>query len=267
MGHVEAPDDAAPVVRDASAATGVAVIADAAIVAPTPPAPPRIPVTIAHSVLQSCGDGEELNMPGRRCEAVPGLEPALRVHLAQLGRCPAAEAAAADPTAVLSIGLRVDFPRRRVTALPGRSSSVHSALTFVPCARDAVEHADELWHLTAQHPRYLYFFSVHFGPAPSPRVSAAAVVATRSPTPAATPGLSAPTPAVPTMPAATPRDADDVQVVWDHVLIREAPHDGAIIGHLARGTAVHVMGHHGAWWQVRWSGGAGWIYGPAIDRR
>ena len=250
---------------------------------PTAPvAAPRVAVRITSSVTQSCGDGEELNIPGARCEAVNGVDAPVRAHLQRLGDCPGAEAAAQTPNAVLSIGLRVDFARHRVTALPGHSSSVRNAMTFVPCARAAFEHADDLWALTASHPRYLYFYSVRFAPtgtatpspstatpaAPSPSVATPTVTsapATPTPAPSDTPPPAATTPSAPVH--GTPlAQAEAIDVVWERVVVRDAPRTGNVVGHLVRGDHITLVGRQNGWFEIRFGDHSGWIFGAAVGR-
>src|SRR5687767_162698 len=83
-GTGEGDDSAAvePDVRDASA-----------LAAPRDAGPPAlvVPVNLHVGLLSACGDGEEMDLLGSRCDAPAGLEPALRAHLlSALGRCPAA---------------------------------------------------------------------------------------------------------------------------------------------------------------------------------
>ncbi len=289
--------------RDAGntvAATAHPVVAP--VVVPPPPAP-RVSVRVNRGVTQSCGDGEELNIPGARCEVVAGAEDPIRHYLERLGDCPGADAAAATPSAVLSIGLRVDYARHRVTALPGRSSSLHNAMTFVPCARAAFDHADDLWRLAPPHPRYLYFFSLRFGvteinPGGSPAPAPAAINPGGSPgqAPAINPGGSpAPTPAInpggspgqaPAInpggspgqaPAINPGGSPPVHgtplappetaiVVWDRVVVRDAPRTGAIVGRLARGEQVTLLARAPGWFEIRMPSGTGWVFGAAVGR-
>ncbi len=202
-----------------------------------------VPVRIVRASLQSCGDGEELDLRGDDCAAVPQLEDVLRRHLRVLETCPSAAVAAERPDQTLSLGLRVDFPRRRVTPLPGRSSSVHDALTFVACVRGALAHLDDVFTLSAAHARYLYFFSVRFGPISSQTVSAPSA---RNPIP-----LRRPQPAT---------------ILVDRANLRATPPDGTIVGRLAQGTAVQVIARDGTWWQVRAGALTGWLYGRSIGR-
>ena len=62
-----------------------------------------------------------------------------------------ATSAATDPSKVLSLGLRVDFPRRRVASLLGRSSTVPDKVSYVPCVNNALGALDEVWRGQAPH--------------------------------------------------------------------------------------------------------------------
>jgi hypothetical protein len=84
--------------------------------------------------------------------------------LQRVGDCPSALVAGQNPTQVLSLGLKVDFARRRVTAVQGRGSSVSEPLTFVACARAGLGAHEDLWDQPHTKARYLYVFSMRFGP-------------------------------------------------------------------------------------------------------
>jgi hypothetical protein len=265
-GEVVESQGGAPEPVDAGAAPIAQEAPDAAVV-PPPPAAPRVPVRVLRAVVQSCGDGEELNIPGPRCVPVPGLEEALRVRLARLGDCPGAEVSARTPDATLSLGLRVDFARHRVTPLPGRSSTLANALPYVACARTVVERVDELWGLAAPHVRYLYFFSVRFGPLAAPPAA-----------PPAPAGASGATPDAGRTAAETSGATREMEqgvllpqpesatLVWDRVMLRAAPRDGAVITRLPRGAQVTVVARQGDWYRVRSRAGEGWLFGEAIGR-
>gem|GEM_PF-1250042 len=158
---------------------------------------PRAPVRVNAGALQGCGDGEETDLAPSSCDAPAAVEAALRARLTEvLSRCPSAMEAAREPSRMLSIGLRVDRPRRRLAVLLGRSSSVADRLSYVACVREQMGPMEALWALPAAHPRYLYYFVARFGPLGASDVVAPAPTA---PTPAPT----APTPA-PTTPTAAP---------------------------------------------------------------
>jgi len=240
---------------------------------------PRAPVRVNAGALQGCGDGEETDLAPSSCDAPAAVEAALRSRLTEvLSRCPSAMEAARDPSRMLSIGLRVDRPRRRLAVLLGRSSSVADRLSYVACVREQMGPMEALWALPAAHPRYLYYFVARFGPlgasdvvAPAPAPAPAV-----APTPAPAPAL-APTPA----PAAAPTGLPSVQdlqrmrslgpatVTWSVAIIRDAPRTGAIVGRLVQGTEVEIVDHRGGWYAVRWgrSGtNVGWTFRTAIGQ-
>ncbi|MBL8677822.1 MAG: hypothetical protein JNK05_01555 [Myxococcales bacterium] len=127
---------------------------------------PLVPVRITRVELVSCGDGDELDTEGSRCDASPEIERVLRESLSKLGDCPAALVAGANPAQVLSIGLRVDFARRIVVPVQGRASSVRDPLTFVACARQrgGMGPIDALWEQRHAKARYQYVVMMRFGP-------------------------------------------------------------------------------------------------------
>jgi hypothetical protein len=243
-----------------------------------------VPVRVAGGALTGCGDGEETNLPNNQCDNPSGLEAALRARLtAILGTCPSAVSAARDPSKTLSIGLRVDFPRRRAAVLLGRSSSVPEKVNYVACVREALGPLDDVWRLQGAHPRYLYFFAAHFGP-----------LLVGAQPPATEDGPPAPTPAAPAEPATTPapagEDADAgaaagpppdlptpaallrmpamgrATVTWTNALVREYPRNGPVVARVPRDTEVELVDRRGRWWAIRWGNGqVGWTYNDAIN--
>jgi hypothetical protein len=127
---------------------------------------PLVPVRVTRFEIVSCGDGDELDTEGSRCDSSPEIERILRESLAKLGDCPAALVAGQTSALVLSIGLRVDFARRIVVPVQGRASSVRDPLTFVACARqrDGMGPLDALWQQRHGKARYQYVVMLRFGP-------------------------------------------------------------------------------------------------------
>ncbi|TAK26620.1 MAG: SH3 domain-containing protein [Myxococcaceae bacterium] len=249
---------------------------------------PRAPVRVNAGALQGCGDGEETDLAPSSCDAPAAVEAALRTRLTEvLSRCPSAMEAARDPSRMLSIGLRVDRPRRRLAVLLGRSSSVADRLSYVACVREQMGPMEALWALPAAHPRYLYYFVARFGPlgpsdvvAPAPTTPTAAPT---TPTAAPTTPTAAPTTptAAPTTPTAAPtglpttqdlqrmRSLGPATVTWSVAIIRDAPRTGAIVGRLVQGTEVEIVDHRGGWYAIRWgrSGtNVGWTFRTAIGQ-
>ncbi len=273
-GEGSAPVAIEPATPDASVAPTVA--------APPPDAgPPAIvvPVTVGGGLLNACGDGEEMDLPGPRCDPPPGLESLLRTQLQSvLGTCPAALGAARDPSKALSLGLRVDFARHRVVSLLGRSSSVPDKVSYVPCVNNARAAFEAVWRIQSPHPRYQYFFTAHFGPmrgpipAPVPPVAPfargtpvapVAPVAPATPATPATPDADLPTAAqLLRMPAMS-----QTVVAWRAAIVREAPRTGAIIDRVPQNTHIEIVDRRGSWYAIRWERThVGWTYRDAIGQ-
>jgi hypothetical protein len=248
------------------------------------PHEPRVAARVTRVDLVSCGDGDELDTPGERCDASPEVERALRSALERLGDCPAALIAGQNPAQVLSIGLRVDFARRQVVPGQGRASSVRDPLSFVGCARQrgAMGSLDALFGLRHGKARYQYVAAMRFGPlgpsalaaldagasAPTidPRdagVSVRADAMTRSQLPADDPALALPVTVF--MGTALPRPEPST-VTWSRALIRNEPRTGVVMTRIPFGTRVTIEARNGNWFRVRWASGMGWVYGEAIGR-
>lgn len=264
--------------------------------ATVPVLPALATARVGNGVMIGCGNGEETDIPGAQCDNPAGMESALRDRLAAVvGGCPAAAQAARDSTRLLSLGLRVDHPRRRVAVLLGRSSTVSEKISYVSCVRDALGPMDALWRITPGHPRYLYYFAVHFTPLPAGPDAGAPTVA---PTPA-TPEPAAPEPAAPTPEPATPEPATPAPapvaavdagrpsapipglptaeelarmpalgtatVTYAAAIVRDAPRTGAVVGRVPQGTSVEVIDRRGSWHAIRWGNHhVGWTFHEAI---
>jgi len=53
-------------------------------------------------------------------------------------------------------------------------------------------------------------------------------------------------------------------VVWDIVLVRDAPKTGAVVGRIMRGSRVKVVAHQGEWYRVAFGTTEGWVYRGTI---
>lgn len=278
----EASDDGGESSDDASAS---------AAIEPTV-RPPLVPVRVTRVEIASCGDGDELDTAGERCDASPEVERILREALAKLGDCPAALVAGQSPTQVLSLGLRVDFARRIVVPVQGRASSVRDPLTFVACARQrgGMGPLDALFDQTHGKARYQYVVAMRFGPldANAQRALDAGAAAEPSPAQPSTPAPAAITQDSGVAPAPPRLDAggDDptlsqpatvfmgtplahpepAQVTWSRALIRAEPRNGAVITRLSFETRLTIEARSGSWYRVRWPSGTGWVFGEAIGR-
>jgi hypothetical protein len=59
---------------------------------------------------------------------------------------------------------------------------------------------------------------------------------------------------------------ETLAIVWERVLVRDAPRTGNVVGRLTRGNDVTLLSHDGGWFEVRFAGGTGWIFGQAVGR-
>ncbi|MBI5515116.1 MAG: SH3 domain-containing protein [Deltaproteobacteria bacterium] len=268
----------------------------------SPPGPAaRVSARVAPGELTGCGDTDELSIPPNHCDNPPGLERALRVHARVAATCPAApEAVARGSSRLLSLGLRVDHPRRRLTALVGRRSNVPLRDSYVACVREALVGVTDVWSHRGAHPRYLYFFDVRFGPldrdggalepppapAPEPPPEPSPTTPPPEPPPPPTPRTPAPTPTPTPVPSpsvpsgdggvASPIPLAELQratavgrstVTWSAAIVREAPREGAVVERLPQGREVELLSRRGGWWAIRWGNGhVGWVYREAIGQ-
>ncbi|MDP3273615.1 MAG: SH3 domain-containing protein [Deltaproteobacteria bacterium] len=253
---------------------------DASTTAAPAPHAPAVPVRVTRVDVQACGDGDELDTVGERCQANPAIEQFLRAAMTRLGDCPAALIAGQNPAQVLSLGLRVDFTRRLVTPTQGRASSIRDPLTFVACARgrEALGSLEPLWSLPHSKNRYMFILAMRFGPVPSGAttpepVAPVAPVAPTAPiapiapvAPTATPDPNDPTLSLPVtvFMGGAPMNHEAVHVTWSRALIRAEPRNGAVITRLAYNTQLTLEARSGSWYRVRWPRGTGWVFADAI---
>ncbi len=233
-------------------------------------APRASPVTahVGPGVLSGCGDGEEISLRADQCDTPTGLETALREHLADLGTCPPALTAARDPSRVLSLGLRVNYDRRQVAVVLGRSTTVSDRVSYLPCALELLHDAGGLWQTHGAHPHYFYYYAVHFAPS-----GATVPLAPIAPTvPVRDGGMPvAPTPTVAVAPAVSElvamHPSGQATVTWARAVVRDAPRDGAIVSRLPQGATVDLLERQGSWWAIRWEGThVGWVFRDAIGQ-
>ncbi|HMI86611.1 MAG TPA: SH3 domain-containing protein [Polyangiaceae bacterium] len=215
-------------------------------VAPKAPvaAPGESRVAVGHGTILRCHDqGEE---PAEDCGSLE-FDPVAVPRIKALAQCPGASAA----TGKLSIGFDVDFRRKEVRVLSGKSTTLpkEKADALVKCADTAFDKVS-LAEVPHKHRRYLVFYTASFAGADK----AAEPVAEKAP--AEGPAAGTTTSESPASGLAT--------VVWDVVLVRDAPKTGTVVGRIMRGSRVKVMAHQGEWYRVVFGATDGWVYRGTI---
>jgi len=247
------PGENAPAIASqvsSAAAPGVAetpsTLSRAAASAAAVPASSSEPkIFVGPGVIVSCRDAsEDIN---EDCGALE-LDPVAVPRIKALAHCPAATGAAGK----LSIGFDVDFRRKSVRILAGKSSTLtrERAEALVKCVDSAVDRVT-LAEIPHKHRRYLVFYAANFagsGKSGEPFHDK----------PAAVEG-----PVAGTTTSETPASGI-ATVAWDVVLVRDAPKTGAVVGRVMRGSKVKVMAHQGEWYRVQFGSIEGWVYRGTI---
>jgi Bacterial SH3 domain len=228
------------------------VAASAETVASAPkgpvPAAPASPgesrIAVGHGTILHCRDeGEDSTEDCGALEFDPVAVPRIKA----LAQCPATAGAAGK----LSIGFDVDFRRKEVRVMSGKSTTLpkEKAEALIKCADKAFDKVS-LAEVPHKHRRYLVFYTASF----SGNEKAAEPVADKAIAEGPTAGTT--TSESPASGMAT--------VAWDVVLVRDAPKTGSVVGRIMRGSRVKVIAHQGEWYKVGFGTTEGWVYRGTI---
>jgi len=203
---------------------------------------------VGHGSILHCRDqGED---PAEDCDALE-FDPVAVPRIKALAQCPGT----AGATGKLSIGFDVDFRQKAVKVMSGKSTTVpkERAEALLKCAETAFGKVN-LGEVAHKHRRYLIFYTATFGggdkAAEPSSEKAAEKAAVEGPVAATT---TSETPA-----------AGFANVVWDVVLVRDAPKTGTVVGRIMRGSKVKVISHQGEWYRVAFGATEGWVYRGTI---
>jgi SH3 domain-containing protein len=206
-----------------------------------PPAPlsDRQLALVKQAEVASCKDAR--GKPVVHCDR-PLVRDVVEQPLTRLAQCGAAQSA----RGTLSLGLQIDFKRRRVTGVKAGDATTlprDKVKALVACARS--ELADvSLKDIAHEQAEYWMYFGVELLP-PGSRLEPSAEAA---------------------------NGGDDTSIVeasgyatvgWNTAMVREEPRaDGAIAARLLFGTRVRVTGRLGDWYRVSYDakGRIGWVH-------
>jgi hypothetical protein len=249
-----APAEAVSAVAAARAAEiASAAAASASAAAPVPPPPPiasaatTINVTASHAGILSCKTEDGDVLKGKDCGGLAGLDQLVQARLKRLAQFPAA----AENLGKLNVILGLDFKNNRISVESGKSSTVkdvESLKAFVAgevksMSLKSVDHTNE---------RYSVVYVVNIS-------NGAPAAASSTPSTSTTP-TSAPASDLPEGMAA---------VAWETAIVRDAPHTGAIVAHLPRGTKVKLGTSDGGWYKIQFGptyASEGFVYRGAIGK-
>jgi hypothetical protein len=202
---------------------------------PTASAAPVLAVTVARGVVLTCKteDGEALK--GKDCGGAPAFDALAQPRLKKL----ATLASLKDQKGKLGVVFALDFKGKKVGVDVGKSSVIKDDGSIKAFLKEQFQDVS-LGPVAHDHERYVMSYSVSIGEGPAQ--------------------------ATPSTPGAAPAEGGAL-IVWDVAIVRDAPHTGAIVGRLPRGTKVQVGTSQGGWYKITYSGtNEGWVYRGAIGK-
>jgi hypothetical protein len=244
VANVEMPS--ASVAAPAVASSPAVPSAVASVPAVAVPAPSGLSVRVGAGQLLSCKDEGGEALKGKACGNAPAFDAIARLHLEKLGALPALQKERGKITVVTTL----DFKKNKVFATTGKSSTVKDLEPVKSFLETELANVS-LGPIAHDYPRYTLQYVVTLSDA--------------KPGDAATPsGDRTPAPR-----GETPKaSGNETTIAWDVAIVRDAPHTGAIVGRLPRGTKVTLLGApQGGWYHVQWNGSSeGWLYRGALGK-
>ena len=231
----------------ASASASANAPASTAPVASAPPPPAaNVSVTVGHVAILSCKTEDGESLKGKDCGWLTGLDPLIQTRLKRLAQLPAT----AENPGKLNVILGLDFKNNRISVESGKSSTVKDVDSLKAFIAGEVK-SMSLKPVDHQNERYSVLYVVNIGTG-----------AEAAPTANATPTGSAQT-----AQAALPEGM--AAVAWESAIVRDAPHTGAIVAHLPRGTKVQLGSNEGGWYKIKYGpsfASEGFVYRGAIGK-
>jgi len=212
-------------------------------VVPTTPAsapPAAMTVQVGRGVMLSCKteDGEALK--GKECGPVPAFDGIAQPRLKKIATLPALK----DAKGKLSVVIALDFKSKKVAVDVGKSSTVKDEGSIRSFLKEQFQDVS-LGPIAHDQEKYTMSYTLNVGEAPS---------------------VSSGTPGTGTPGGSTPLAEGQAEIVWDVAIVRDAPHTGAIVGRLPRGSKVTLGTSQAGWYKVTYSGGEGWLYRGAVGK-
>ena len=251
-----APKEASVPAESAMPVTSAAPIASAPTIAsfapvasaPVVAAPPI--VTVTRGTLVSCKTDSGESLKGKDCGKLTGFDSIAQARIRKIAASPAAQ----DNEGKLSVLVTLDFGTNKVVYVDvPKSSTVKNPEAFKSLLTSQFQGVS-LGTVDHDQPRVTMSYAATLAPA-----SGTASVGSAQNTGTATPS---------TTPIAT---ADDgaATIVWDVAIVRDAPHTGAVVARLPRGTKVKLGDNTGGWFKIKYGNGFasdGFVYRGAVGK-
>lgn len=231
----------------ASASSTASALATASSSAKTP-APVEVQtVVVKKTDVLTCRD--ERNKTVETCDR-PDFDSLLIPVVKNLEKCPAGAGLAGK----LSIGFDLNFQSGKTVVLQGKSITIpHSTVQgILSCANEEASRI-KLDGMRHDQRRYTVFYSAFFFP-PGKIIDADM----QSDEPERDFRVAEGPEPVPT------ESMGSAQIVYDSVLVRDAPKNGKVISRLVRGTRVELLSKKDSWYKVKFGEREGWVYRGAI---
>ena len=211
--------------------------------ASAPPASLPPTVTVSRGQVLSCKNDAGDPLKGKDCGGLAGLDPIVQARLKRVASTPGAAANLGK----LSVVMSLDFTQNRVSYVDvGKSSTVKDVEPFKTFLNGEVK-SMSLKAVDHENPKYSVAYTVTLAEGVS---GSGTATGTGTGTPAA--------------------DADGTATVgWEVAIVRDAPHTGAVVSRLPRGTKVQTGTMQAGWYKIKYGPGfatEGWVYRGAIGK-
>jgi hypothetical protein len=232
---------AAPSLPTPGTAGGLPAVA----AAPAPPASAAVAasVNVGHGVVFACKTSDGDSLKGPECGSLPGFDGIIMPRLRKLADC----AEAAGSSGKLHLVVHADFSRSALGVDLGRGHGVSAPDALLACAKTDMAGA-ALTGVAHDNPRYSVAYTVTFASEAAGSGPASASGSSR----------------------ATGGEAQGTAlVVWNDVLVRDAPKTGKVVARLQHGAEVHISAPKDGWYPVKFGDGFasdGFIYRGAIGK-
>ena len=228
----------------AQQASASAAIATSATPSATTSAAPVVTITVGRAAILSCKTEDGESLKGKDCGWITGLDQLVQTRLKRLAQAPVAT----QNPGKLNIVLGLDFKNNRISVESGKSSTVKDVDSLKAFVAGEVK-SMSLKSVDHTHERYSVLYVVNIGAGEGATPAGTTSAASSTSKPELPEGMAA--------------------VAWETAIVRDAPHTGAIVAHLPRGTKVQLGASEGGWYKIKFGSNfesEGFVYRGAIGK-
>lgn len=234
----DGPSATAPAALSMAPLASASASASAAPVAPLP-----LKVTVSRGQILSCKSESGDTLKAKECGGLAGLDPIVQARLKKVAQAPSAF----ENQGKLSIVLSLDFTANKVVNVDvGKSSTVKDGDAYKTFLSGDIK-AMSLKAVDHENVKYQVAYSV------TVEEGAAGTATPAAGTGGGTPGA----------------DEGTAVVAWEVAIVRDAPHTGAVLGRLPRGTKVQLGTSQNGWYKIKYgpnNASEGWVYRGAVGK-